>query len=245
MNIETACAVLGIHAVKDRAETVRLAHAAFRRAALCVHPDRVAYQPALDPKSAEERYAVLAEAITVVKKVFEAPPPIARAIRPPPRSVIAKKPVCVVNIRLHPEDMTPRSEPRLFNLPYEDACNYCVRTGLYRMEGSKCLECAGAGKRQVFGARPGAPKPVCQKCLGTGNLFCELPCPQCKGTRGIRFEVCFEVPAGTALPLGMCVHEIKAAKDSFYSKIIVRVAAMLQAPSPNDSPPPSSTPETI
>lgn len=245
MNIETACTVLGIHVVTNRSEMIKLAHAAFRRAAAHVHPDRVAYQPAVDSKSAEEHYALLAEALTVVKKTFEVAPPRTRTDHQPVRSVITERPVCVINLRLTPEDMVSCTEPRFFKLAYEDACNHCVRTGKYRMEGSRCFDCNGYGKLQGIGTLPGTPETICQSCLGTGNQFCELPCPRCKGKQGIRFDVCVEVSAGVALPIGACVHEIEVTKDSFYSKIIVRVVPKLPEPSADGSLRPSSTPETI
>ena len=245
MNIETACTVLGISIVPDRAEMIRSAHSAFRSAVRNIHPDRTSHLPVADVQKTQEQYATLAEALAVVKKVFDTPPPRPRPTQTSTCSVGEKNLMCVAKLRLCPEEMAASPEDRSFLVVYEDACAHCVRSGKYRIESSKCLVCHGVGVFRAYSASSEIPASVCSDCLGTGNQFCEIRCPRCNGTRGVKVEVGFGVPAGTPLPLGKRVHEFPVGKDSFYSKGIVRVELMRPEPTPAPQQPQSDKSETI
>lgn len=228
MNIETACTLLGVKMVADRAEMLRNAHSAFRKASRHVHPDRVAQNQGSDADAIQERFASLSEALQVVKKVFgTAQKPVL-----PGRGIPYKAYICIAKLGLREEEMAPSPVARSFRVVYADVCTYCGCTGRYRMENTTCLSCQGVGVLRVDAVYSEGSTPLCAVCSGTGNQFCELPCPRCDGTKKVGVDLLVDIPAGVPLSHGQRVCEIPAAKGSFYSKVIVRVE--LKQPPPQE-----------
>lgn len=223
MNFQTACEILGIEIQASLQETLRAATEAFRRSAIQNHPDRILALSQKEQEVCNERFGFSLEALNVIKKTlstFESPK---REERHETRDVESKRPLCVVNLRLTPEEMEPCGGERSFEVAYEDACFVCNRTG-FRLETAPRFHCD--------------PNPSSEIGSADNGLMCERErwnplnflCSTCKGEKKIRKTVFVRVPRWLKLTDGQYIMKFQMEEPTIYSGGTVRVRLKPQGP---------------
>ncbi|MGE0525533.1 MAG: J domain-containing protein [Bdellovibrionales bacterium] len=216
MEIQVAFKILEIQIQESLDETLHVAAEAFKRKALLYHPDRNRHLPPDEQTRCNEQFIRCSEALKCIRTTFgHLGPP--RKDEPRVQPVTnAKRPLCVVNLRLTAEEMAPCNEERVFELAYEDACFKCGRTGL-------CLKGSGDGQGD---------------CSTRVWSAFDILCKACHGERKIRKNVTVRVPRWLVLEDGQQIMQFRIEEPTFYSGGVVRVRPTQQKSSQPPPPPP-------